>query len=148
VVDDDICIVDPATYYVVTYPLDGRVRRWRLIAAAAGVVRRGHALHLRQRTEGSPGRRAHPLALGAEIPGRVDLERFPGGVIDRVPQVDGYRYIVVEDDVVIVDPTTARLPSSSPSDKAQSTLHRVIVKSTAGTSLTPRRSGISISSLP
>ena len=44
------------------------------------------------------------LALGAEVPGRVDLERFPGGVIDRVPQVDGYRYIVVEDDVVIVDP--------------------------------------------
>ena len=44
------------------------------------------------------------LALGAEIPGSVDLERFPGGVIDRVPQVESYRYIVVEDDVVIVDP--------------------------------------------
>ena len=26
------------------------------------------------------------------------------GVTDRVPQVEGYRYIVVEDDVVIVDP--------------------------------------------
>ena len=37
-------------------------------------------------------------------PARVDLERFPGGVVDRVPQVEGYRYIVVEDDVVIVDP--------------------------------------------
>ena len=28
----------------------------------------------------------------------------PVGVTDRVPQVEGYRYIVVEDDVVIVDP--------------------------------------------
>ena len=25
-------------------------------------------------------------------------------MIDRVPQLEGYRYIVVEDDVVIVDP--------------------------------------------
>jgi hypothetical protein len=44
------------------------------------------------------------LALGAEVPGSVDLERFPVGVIDRLPQIEGYRYIVVEDDVVIVDP--------------------------------------------
>jgi hypothetical protein len=46
----------------------------------------------------SPGHRVHVVRNG------IDLERFPVGVTDRVPQVEGYRYIVVEDDVVIVDP--------------------------------------------
>ena len=60
VVDDDICIVDPATYYVVDVIPSSVEYAGRLIAAAAGVVGRGHALHLRQRAQGSPGRRAHP----------------------------------------------------------------------------------------
>jgi hypothetical protein len=60
------------------------------------------------------------LALGAEIPGPIDLERFPGGVIDRVPQIEGYRYIVVEDDVVIVDPNDRLVALVITEDKAQS----------------------------
>jgi Protein of unknown function (DUF1236) len=104
VVDDEICIVDPATYYVVdvipsTVEFAGRSSRPQLVLSAEDMrfiyasVPKDRPVDVRIR-----------LALGAEIPGRVDLERFPGGVIDRVPQVDGYRYIVVEDDVVIVDP--------------------------------------------
>ena len=104
VVDDDICIVDPATYYVVdvipsTVEFAGGSSRPQLVLSAEDMrfiyasVPKDRPVDVRIR-----------LALGAEIPGRVDLERFPGGVIDRVPQVEGYRYIVVEDDVVIVDP--------------------------------------------
>ncbi len=105
VVDDDICIVDPATYYVVdVIPstveyASGGSSRPQLVLSAEDMrfiyasVPKDRPVDVRIR-----------LALGAEVPGRVDLERFPGGVIDRVPQVDGYRYIVVEDDVVIVDP--------------------------------------------
>ncbi len=44
------------------------------------------------------------LALGAEIPRRVALFAFPDAVIAQVPQVAPFRYIVVENDVVIVDP--------------------------------------------
>jgi hypothetical protein len=105
VVDDEICIVDPATYYVVdVIPstveyAGGGSSRPQLVLSAEDMrfiyasVPKDRPIDVRIR-----------LALGAEIPARVDLERFPGGVIDRVPQVEGYRYIVVEDDVVIVDP--------------------------------------------
>jgi hypothetical protein len=44
------------------------------------------------------------LGLGAEIPRSVALFAFPDAVIAQVPQVAPFRYIVVEDDVVIVDP--------------------------------------------
>jgi hypothetical protein len=105
VIDDEICIVDPATYYVVdVIPstveyAGGGSSRPQLVLSAEDMrfiyasVPKDRPVDVRIR-----------LALGAEIPARVDLERFPGGVIDRVPQVEGYRYIVVEDDVVIVDP--------------------------------------------
>ena len=105
VVDDDICIVDPATYYVVdVIPstveyAGGGSSRPQLVLSAEDMrfiyasVPKDRPVDVRIR-----------LALGAEIPRPIDLERFPGGVIDRVPQIEGYRYIVVEDDVVIVDP--------------------------------------------
>ena len=105
VVDDEICIVDPATYYVVdvipsSVEYAGGSSRPQLVS-----VRRGHALHLRQRAQGSARSTCASVWHSARRSrGRVDLERFPGGVIDRVPQIEGYRYIVVEDDVVIVDP--------------------------------------------
>ena len=105
VVDDDICIVDPATYYVVdVIPstveyAGGGSSRPQLVLSAEDMrfiyasVPKDRPVDVRIR-----------LALGAEIPRPIDLERFPGGVIDRVPQIEGYRYIVVEAEVVIVDP--------------------------------------------
>ena len=104
VVDDEICIVDPATYYVVdVIPSSAEYAagpsRPQLVLSAEEMgfiyasVPKDRPVDVRVR-----------LALGAEVPGRVDLELFPGGVIDRVPQVESYRYIVVADDVVIVDP--------------------------------------------
>lgn len=104
VVDDDICIVDPATYYVVdvipsSVEYAAGSSRPQLVLSAEDMrfiyasVPKDRPVDVRIR-----------LALGAEIPRPIDLERFPGGVIDRVPQMEGYRYIVVEADVVIVDP--------------------------------------------
>jgi Protein of unknown function (DUF1236) len=104
VVDDEICIVDPATYYVVDVIPSS-------VEYASGPSRPQLALSAEEMAfiyasvpKDRPVDVRVRLALGAEVPGRVDLERFPGGVIDRVPQVESYRYIVVEDDVVIVDP--------------------------------------------
>jgi hypothetical protein len=104
VVDDDICIVDPATYYVVDVIPSS-------VEYAAGPSRAQLALSAEEMAfiyASVPKDRSVDvrvrLALGAEIPSRVDLEVFPDGVIDRVPQIESYRYIVVEDDVVIVDP--------------------------------------------
>ena len=47
---------------------------------------------------------ASVLALGAEIPRNVELFAFPEEGLACAPELAGYRYIVVEDDVGIVDP--------------------------------------------
>jgi hypothetical protein len=104
VIDDEICIVDPETYYVVdvipsSVEFATGPSRPQLALSAEEMafiyasVPKDRSVDVRVR-----------LALGAEVPGRVDLEVFPDGVIDRVPQIESYRYIIVEEDVVVVDP--------------------------------------------
>jgi len=44
------------------------------------------------------------LALGAEVPRNVELLMFPGEVVSQLPDLGGYRYIVAENDIVVVDP--------------------------------------------
>ena len=44
------------------------------------------------------------LGLGAEVPRDVELIEFPAEVVERVPDVRRYRYIVTENDIVLVDP--------------------------------------------
>ena len=45
------------------------------------------------------------LALGAEIPRSVELFNFLDAALACAPELADYAYIVVEDDVVIVNPT-------------------------------------------
>jgi Protein of unknown function (DUF1236) len=110
VVDDTICVVDSSTYAIVDM-IEGSIEtagplppapppplalalspeEMRLIYA--GVPKDGMRTQLRIR-----------LALGAEIPRSVQLFAFPNALIAQVPQIAAFRYIVVEDDVVIVDP--------------------------------------------
>ncbi len=107
VVDDMICVVDPETYVIVdvipasieqaspgpeAQPALALSReQMRFILANVPKDRARTGLRIR-------------LALGAEIPRSVELFRFPEAVLARVPQVVPFRYIVVGDDVVIVDP--------------------------------------------
>ena len=44
------------------------------------------------------------LALGAEVPRDVELLAFPDEIVERVPDMRRYRYIVTEGDIVVVDP--------------------------------------------
>ena len=44
------------------------------------------------------------LALGAEIPQDVQLHEFPPLVLDRVAQLQGYRFVVAGDQIIIVEP--------------------------------------------
>ena len=55
-------------------------------------------------TPSRPGRRALIAALGAEVPGDVELYEFPVTVVDRVRELRAYRFLVVEEQIVIVDP--------------------------------------------
>lgn len=105
VVDDTVCIVDPETYAIVDI-LPATFEQ------AQGPARPALALsgeQMRFIYANVPKDRARAdlrirLALGAEIPRGVDLFAFPEIVIGQVPLVEPYRYLVVENDVVIVDP--------------------------------------------
>ena len=105
-VGDDICIVDPRTYEVVdvidaaywTGPDRDHVAGLHLSAHQIGVVRESipvdfpdTGIHLR-------------LALGAEIPEDIQLHEFAPFVLDRVPQLRNYRFLVARDQIVIVHP--------------------------------------------
>jgi hypothetical protein len=103
--DESICIVDPRTYVIVDV-IPASTQR----AEAPG---RDHlTLSSDERrfvlTQIDKGRSADVsvrLALGAEIPRAVEVMAFPDRVIERVPQLRAYRYVVAQDQVVIVDPS-------------------------------------------
>jgi hypothetical protein len=96
--DDTIIIVDERSYVIVdVIPATTRVAglslspdQMRFIYAR---VPKDRSVDIRVR-----------LALGAEIPPHVELLDFPPEVLERIPEVRGYRYVVANRDVAIVDP--------------------------------------------
>ncbi|MBO0733676.1 MAG: DUF1236 domain-containing protein [Methylocapsa sp.] len=46
------------------------------------------------------------LAAGTIIPGYIALNPLPESVVEIVPQYDGYDYVMVRDEIIIVDPQT------------------------------------------
>ena len=101
--DDTIAIVDGRTYVVVdVIPAETRrVERPGPLALSAEQMRFIYERVPKDRTANVRIR----LALGAEVPRNVELQRFPSVVVERVPEVRPYRYIVAAGDVAIVDPT-------------------------------------------
>jgi hypothetical protein len=104
VVGDEICIVNPQTYEVVDVIDQGywssrpQVAQLRLSSAQVAIVRDSIP---RDFPEASIRLR---LALGAEIPDDVELHEFPVLVLDRAPELRDYRFLVAEEQIVIVDP--------------------------------------------
>ena len=105
VVGDEICIVDPGTYEVVDVIDEGywrapgrEVAGLRLSAGQIALIRDSVS---RDFPEADVRLR---LALGAEIPDAVELYEFPQIVLDRVPELRQFRFLVVSEQIVIVDP--------------------------------------------
>lgn len=98
-VRDRIYIVDPVTYVVVDIvPVSGQRANLELDDQEVRYV-----------AEVTPrkGRRADigiRLGLGASIPAHVDVYRFPRDMRDRIPVLADYRYVVVQNEIVIVEP--------------------------------------------
>ena len=46
---------------------------------------------------------------GQRVPGRVDTDQFPSEIVQEVPEVREYEYLVIGDDVVIVEPWSRRV---------------------------------------
>jgi hypothetical protein len=49
------------------------------------------------------------MTVGAIVPQTVRLNRLPAGVIEYAPQYRGYEYILVGEEILIVDPGTHRI---------------------------------------
>jgi len=101
--DDTICIVDPQTYDIVDVIDTG--------SQQAGRPQRTLALSQDQMRFISANLPREPranvrvrLALGAEVPHDVELLAFPREIVSQLPDLDGYRYIVAENDIVVVGP--------------------------------------------
>jgi len=104
-VGEEICIVDPRSYEVVDvidqgYPGGPRpqVAGLALNASQIGLVRDSIPPEFPE-----AGVRLR-LALGAEIPGDVELFEFPVIVFDRIPQLRDFRFLVAAEQIVIVNP--------------------------------------------
>jgi len=106
VVDEEICIVDPRTYEIVDV-IDQHYYRGGPRQEIAGLSLTASQIALVRdsvpRDFPEAGVRLR-LALGAEIPGDVELYEFAPIVLDRAPKLGDYKFLVTEDQIVIVDP--------------------------------------------
>lgn len=104
-VDEEICIVDPRTYEVVDV-IDHGYRGGPRPEVAGLSLSRTEIAFVRDSIP--PDFPETPmrlrLALGAEISGDIELYEFPVVVLDRLPQLGNYRFLVAADQIVIVDP--------------------------------------------
>jgi hypothetical protein len=104
VVDDYICIVDPDTRVIIEV-IDRRRPAVELAvidlteAQREFVVRHVDWDHARADVR-------IKLALGVDIPRRVELHAFPEVIVEEVPILRDYRFVTVEDNVLICDPET------------------------------------------
>jgi Protein of unknown function (DUF1236) len=102
--DETICIVDPQTYVIVDVIPAGSQRADRPGRAQLTLSQEDMRFIYRTVPKSRTADVRVRLALGAEVPREVELLEFPPEIVERVPDVRSYRYIVAENDVVIVDP--------------------------------------------
>ena len=50
-----------------------------------------------------------PVTIGEAVPRTIHLNRLPAPILEYAPQYRGYEYILVGDDILIVDPRTLRI---------------------------------------
>jgi len=103
VLDDTICIVDPATYEIVDVIDQGPDARPEIAQLSLSGSER--TVVLSSIAPDFPQDRVRlRLALGAEIPVDVELHEFAPIVINNVPRLGDFRFLVTDEQVVIVDP--------------------------------------------
>jgi hypothetical protein len=105
IVRDEIVILEPRTRRVVeVLPPDGGGPS----RAGGGLVR----LSAEQRTSvineiRSTGRRTSRDV--GELPGCIELSEVPQSLVGRMPELRGYRYLTIGEEIVLVDPETRKI---------------------------------------
>lgn len=102
--DETILIVNPRSYVIVDVLPAGTQRAARPARAQLALSAADMRFVYRQVPKSSRSDVRVRLALGANVPSDVALLAFPSDVVDHLPDLRGYRFIVSGDDVVIVDP--------------------------------------------
>jgi hypothetical protein len=107
VVDDTVCIVDPITYEIVDviddtpYPPGGGGQQ----TAQLTLTPAERAIVLDSIPPDFPVADVRlRLALGVDVPSGVELHQFAPIVLDNVPRLRDFRFLVAQGAVVIVDP--------------------------------------------
>jgi len=54
------------------------------------------------------------VSVGTVVPRHIKLVTLPSEVVEIVPQFRGYRFIIVRDEIVIIDPNTLRIVAVIP----------------------------------
>ena len=104
--ENTICIVDPDTYEIVdvldegTYAPSSRPQ----VAELTLTGRERHLVIDSIPPDFPQARLRLRLALGAEIPANVELHEFASLLIDQVPKLRDFRFVVSQDQIVIVAP--------------------------------------------
>ena len=109
VVRDDIVIIDPGTYEIV-YVLPGRNTTAGGGGSALALSDEQIAFVLRNIDLKSGSRLGiGGISVGATIGREVELREFPAVVVEKLPELRSYRYLVHENDVAFVDPRDAKV---------------------------------------
>jgi Protein of unknown function (DUF1236) len=106
VVEDEICIVDPRTYEIVDV-IDLDYYRGGSTQDVAGLLLTDDQIALVRDSIPRDFPQADlrlRLALGAELPRNMELYEFPALLLDRIPKLRAYRFLVAEDQIIVVDP--------------------------------------------
>ena len=104
VAGERIVIVDPASYEIV-YVIDEGGPDTRTARLVLNGSQRQLLLSHVELDRPAPDISLR-LALGAEIPERVELLAFPDPVVSGIPEIRTYRYVIVDRSIAIVDPDT------------------------------------------
>jgi len=104
--EDTICIVDPDTYEIVDILDEGTYAPGvRPQVAELTLTGRERGLVLDSIPPDFPQVRLRlRLALGAEMPANVELHEFAPLLLDQVPKLRDFRFVVSQDQIVIVAP--------------------------------------------
>ena len=109
VVRDDIVIIDPGTYEIV-YVLPGRSTTAGGGGSALTLSDEQIAFVLRNIDLKSDSRLGiGGISVGATLGREVELREFPVVVIEKLPELRSYRYLVHENDVAFVDPRDVKV---------------------------------------
>ena len=111
VVRDDIVFVDPVSYEIV-YVLPGRSTTAGGGGGAAALALTDEQIdfvvrNIDLKSESRLG--IGGISVGATVGREVELREFPAIVVEKLPELRSYRYLVHENDVAFVDPRDSKV---------------------------------------